>query len=54
MTATESNEAPIISIQNVWKFFGQLTALHDVSFDVQPGERVVIICLLYTSDAADE
>ena len=43
MTATESNEAPIISIQNVWKFFGQLTALHDVSFDVQPGERVVII-----------
>lgn len=43
MTATESNAAPIISIQNVWKFFGQLTALHDVSFDVQPGERVVII-----------
>ena len=38
MTATESNEAPIISIQNVWKFFGQLTALHDVSFDVQPGD----------------
>ena len=43
MTATESNAASIISIQNVWKFFGQLTALHDVSFDVQPGERVVII-----------
>ncbi len=43
MTATESNAAPIISIQNVWKFFGQLTALHDVSFDVQPGARVVII-----------
>ena len=41
MPATESNEAPIISIQNVWKFFGQLTALHDVSFDVQPGERGV-------------
>ena len=34
---------PIIRIQNVWKVFGQLTALHDVSFDVQPGERVVII-----------
>ncbi|MEI3478131.1 MAG: ATP-binding cassette domain-containing protein [Bilophila sp.] len=51
MTATENTaaapangtDAPIISIKNVWKFFGQLTALHDVSFDVQPGERVVII-----------
>lgn len=48
MTATESKapakgDGPIISIKNVWKFFGQLTALHDVSFDVQPGERVVII-----------
>ena len=42
MTATESNEAPIISIQNVWKFFGQLTALHDVSFDVQPGDVLKI------------
>lgn len=39
--ATESE--PIIDIKNVWKFYGQLTALHDVSLSVQSGERVVII-----------
>ena len=39
---TAANE-PIISIRNVWKFFGELTALHDVSLDVQAGEKVVII-----------
>lgn len=46
MTATESNVSAsesIISIRNVWKFYGQLTALHDVSLDVNSGERVVII-----------
>lgn len=52
MTATENNppadgclskETPIITIRNVWKFYGQLTALHDVSLEVAPGERVVII-----------
>lgn len=40
---TESNSAPIISIRNVWKFFGELTALNDVSLDIQQGEKVVII-----------
>ncbi len=39
---TNTND-PIIRIQNVYKFFGQLTALNDVSVSVQPGERVVII-----------
>jgi len=39
MTATE----PIISIKNIYKFFGELTALNDVSLDVQPGEKVVVI-----------
>ena len=34
---------PIISIRNVWKYFGELPALQDVSLDVNPGERVVII-----------
>ena len=34
---------PIISIRNVWKYFGELSALQDVSLDVNPGERVVII-----------
>lgn len=34
---------PIISIRNVWKFFGRLPALQDVSLDIRAGERVVII-----------
>ncbi|MDD4701205.1 MAG: amino acid ABC transporter ATP-binding protein [Desulfovibrio sp.] len=38
-----STTAPIITISNVWKYFGSLPALQDVSLDVAPGERVVII-----------
>lgn len=34
---------PIITISHVWKFYGQLTALQDVSFAINSGERVVII-----------
>ncbi len=34
---------PIIQIRNVYKFFGQLTALNDVCLDIQPGEKVVVI-----------
>ena len=37
-----SNE-PIIRIEHVWKFFGQMAALQDVSLDVQRGEKVVVI-----------
>lgn len=41
---TESSAiAPIITISNVWKYFGSLPALQDVSLDIAPGERVVII-----------
>ena len=40
---TENSAAPIISIKNVWKYFGSLPALQDVSLDIAPGERVVII-----------
>ncbi len=40
---TNENSAPIISIKNVWKYFGELPALQDVSLDVHSGERVVII-----------
>ncbi len=36
-------DAPIISLKNVWKFFGKLPALRDVSLDIQSGEKVVII-----------
>ncbi|MFV0421224.1 amino acid ABC transporter ATP-binding protein [Oleidesulfovibrio sp.] len=39
MTATK----PIISIKNIYKFFGQLTALNDVSLEIAPGEKVVVI-----------
>ncbi|BFR48143.1 amino acid ABC transporter ATP-binding protein [Nitratidesulfovibrio sp. HK-II] len=39
---TAASAAPIISIRNAWKFFGELTALNDVSLDVMPGEKVVI------------
>ena len=42
MTEKNSTE-PIISIRHVWKYFGQLPALQDVSLDIAPGERVVII-----------
>lgn len=34
---------PIIEIQNVYKFFGELTALNDVSLNIKAGEKVVII-----------
>ncbi len=39
MTAAE----PIISIRSVSKFFGRIAALSNVSLDVYPGEKVVII-----------
>ena len=41
--ATQDAPAPIIAISNVWKYFGSLPALQDVSLDVATGERVVII-----------
>ena len=34
---------PIIEIKNVYKFFGQLQALNDVSLSINSGEKVVII-----------
>ena len=34
---------PIIEISNVYKFYGQLQALHDVTLTVNAGEKVVII-----------
>ena len=41
---TDSNDHdPIITISHVWKYFGHLPALQDVSLDIAPGERVVII-----------
>jgi polar amino acid transport system ATP-binding protein len=37
------NSEPIISIENVYKSFGHVKAVVDVSLDVYPGEVVVII-----------
>ncbi|WP_296305680.1 amino acid ABC transporter ATP-binding protein [uncultured Desulfovibrio sp.] len=39
----KDNAAPIISIKNVWKYFGRNAALQDVSLDIAAGERVVVI-----------
>lgn len=36
-------QKPVIQIHNVWKYFGHLPALQDVSLDVAAGERLVII-----------
>ena len=40
---TNASNEPIIRIEHVWKFFGQMAALQDVSLDVHCGEKVVII-----------
>ena len=37
------SDAPIIQIRNIYKFFGPLKALDNVSLDVRTGEKVVII-----------
>ena len=38
-----SVDKPIISIKSVYKRYGALNALNDVSLDIYPGQRVVII-----------
>jgi len=43
ITAENNSGKPVISIRNVWKFFGQLAALKDICLDIMPGEKVVII-----------
>jgi len=40
---SECGTTPIIHISSAYKFFGELLALRDVSLDVFPGEKVVII-----------
>ena len=40
---TNASNEPIIRIEHVWKFFGQMAALQDVSLNVHRGEKVVII-----------
>lgn len=43
LSQSTGNKSPIISIKNVHKFFGQVVALNDISLDIYPGEKVVII-----------
>ena len=43
ITAENNTGKPVISIRNVWKFFGQLAALKDICLDIMPGEKVVIM-----------
>ena len=43
ITAENNSGKPVISIRNVWKFFGQLAALKDICLDIMRGEKVVII-----------
>ncbi len=38
-----SKDRPIVHIENIFKYFGTLKALDNVSLDVQDGEKVVII-----------
>ncbi len=40
---TSREQDVIITISNVWKYFGHLPALQDVSLKISKGERVVII-----------
>ena len=40
---TNASNDPIIRIEHVWKFFGQMAALQDVNLDIQRGEKVVVI-----------
>ena len=40
---TNASNEPIIRIEHVWKFFGQMAALQDVNLDIQRGEKVVVI-----------
>ena len=38
-----SKTEPIIQIKNVYKFFGSLMALENVSLDIEPGQKFVVI-----------
>ena len=44
---------PVIEVRHLSKSFGTHVVLRDVDFTVNPGD-VTCICLLYTSDAADD
>ena len=49
---------PLLSVQNLRIELttrdGVAPVIDDFSFDLFPGEAISFVCLLYTSDAADE
>lgn len=38
-----NNDPPLLSMRNISKVFGSIRALHDVSFDILPGEVVALV-----------
>ena len=65
--AEDTGVSPVLEFTNLSKTFGPTKALSNVDFDVRPGEihglvgrngsgksTLIKVCLLYTSDAADE
>ena len=38
-----SSAEPIIRVENIYKYFGSLAALEDVSMEIYPGQKVVVI-----------
>ena len=44
----------MLKLENIVAGYGHITALKDVSLEVPQGSVVSLICLLYTSDAADD
>ena len=43
----------MIDVKHLSKSFGEVEVLKDINETIEKGEKVVI-CLLYTSDAADD
>ena len=48
------NKQSMVKVENLEVFYGGIQAIHGISLEIFQGEMVAIICLLYTSDAADE
>ena len=44
----------MLELKNIKKSFGGTEVLKNVGLSVAKGDVVAILCLLYTSDAADE
>ena len=45
---------PMLEVSRLSVQFGQKKIVDGLSFTVEEGQWLMIVCLLYTSDAADE